>query len=89
MYRYIQVATSTFLIGLSWMHTETEALSSPRNAALYLGYCNATVVPSLRGCVLPSVRPSVRGPCEHDRDYSTPLRVSLSNFADMLTMMRG
>ena len=86
--------------------------------------------------VSPSVVPSVRGPCEHDRDYTVayffvklgrhvnhdermnpidfggqrskvkvtmdiygnklvntietePLHVSLSNLADMLTMMRG
>ena len=104
---------------------------SPRNA-LRWGYSNAAVVPS----VSPSVVPSVRGPCEHNRDYTvayffvklgrhfnhdkrmnpidfggqrskvkvtmdiygnklvntietTPLRVSLSNLVDMLTMIRG
>ena len=30
------------------------------------GYSNAAVVPS----VSPSVVPSVRGPCEHDRNYT-------------------
>ena len=36
-------------------------ISSPRNA-LRWGYSNAAVVPC--------VRPSVHGPCEHDRDYT-------------------
>ena len=40
-------------------------LLSPRNA-LRWGYSNAAVVP----CVRQSVRLSVRGPCEHDRDYT-------------------
>ena len=106
-------------------------LLSPRNA-LRWGYSNAAVVPS----VSPSVVPSVRGPCEHYRDYTVacffvklgrhvnhdermnpidfggqrskvkvtmgiygnklvntiatkPFCISLSNLADMLTMMRG
>ena len=41
------------------------SLLSPRNT-LRWGYSNAAVVPS----VSPSVVPSVRGPCEHDRDYT-------------------
>ena len=28
------------------------------------------MVPSVRACVVPSFRPSVRGPCEHDRDLT-------------------
>ena len=43
-----------------------QRLLSPRNA-LRWGYSNAAVVPCV--CVHPSVRPSVRGPCEHDRNY--------------------
>ena len=42
---------------------------SPRNA-LRWGYSNAAVVPSVRPSVCGSVRPSVRGPCEHNRDYT-------------------
>ena len=78
----------------------THCLLSPRNA-LRWGYSNAAVVPSVRPCVRVCVVPSVRGPCEHDRDYTvacwfrpsvdlvntietTPLRVSLSNLADLL-----
>ena len=44
-------------------------LLSPRNA-LRLGYSNAAVVPFVRPCVCASVRASVCGPCEHDRDYT-------------------
>ena len=44
-------------------------LLSPRNA-LRWGYSNAAVVPCVRACVCASVRASVRGPCEHDRDYT-------------------
>ena len=58
---------------------------SPRNV-LRWGYSNAAVVPCV--CVRPSVRPSVHGPCEHDRDYTVAC-FFLSNLADMLTMMRG
>ena len=111
------------------------SLLSPRNA-LRRGYSNAAVVPCVRACVCASVRASVRGPCEHDRDYSfacffvklgrhlnhdmrmnpidfagrrskvkvtmdmygnklvnkietKPLRISLSNLAHLLTMVRG
>ena len=46
------------------LHNYCSSLS-PRNA-LRWGYSNASVVP----CVVPSVRPSVHGPCEHDRDYT-------------------
>ena len=44
-------------------------LLSPRNA-LRWGYSNAAVVPSVRACVCAWFRPSVCGPCEHDRDYT-------------------
>ena len=58
---------------------------SPRNA-LRWGYINAAVVPSVRACVRPSVRP-----CADlvNTIETTPLHVSFSNLADMLTMMRG
>ena len=46
-----------------------KVLLSPRNA-LRWGYSNAAVVPSVSQSVRPSVVPSVRGPCEHDRDYT-------------------
>ena len=42
---------------------------SPRNA-LRWGYSNAAVVPCVCVCVCPCVRPSVRGPCENDRNYT-------------------
>ena len=56
-------------------------LLSPRNA-LRWGYSNAAVVPS----VLPSFRPykDLVNTIE-----TKPLHISLSNLADMLTMMRG
>ena len=38
---------------------------SPRNASQW-GYSNAAVVPSVCG----SIRPSVHGTCEHNRDYT-------------------
>ena len=44
-------------------------LLSPRNA-LRSGYSNAAVVPCVRACMCASVRASVRGPCEHNRDYT-------------------
>ena len=47
---------------LSWTCLVSRFLS-PRNA-LRWGYSNAAVVPSVRAWF----RPSVRGPCEHDRD---------------------
>ena len=58
-----------------------ELLLSPRNA-LRWGYSNAAVVPS----VLPSFRP-----CEDlvNTIETKPLHISLSNLADMLTMVRG
>ena len=28
------------------------------------------MVPCVRACVVQSFRPSVQGPCEHDRDYT-------------------
>ena len=54
---------------------------SPHNA-LRWGYSNAAVVP----CVRPSVRPSVD---LVNMIETTLLHVSLSNLADMLTMIRG
>ena len=63
-------------------------LLSPRNA-LRWGYSNAAVVPCVRPSVPPSVRPSVHGPYLVNTIETTPLHVSLSNLADMLTMMRG
>ena len=66
--------TAVFLCSLTAMTPQrenelwqfgNEKLLSPRNA-LRWGYSNAAVVPSVR----PSVVPSVRGPCEHDRDYT-------------------
>ena len=59
------------------------AFLSPRNALLW-GYSNAAVVPCVR--VLGSVRPCVD---LVNTIETTPLRVSLSNLSDMLTMMRG
>ena len=56
-------------------------LLSPRNA-LRWGYSNAAVVPS----VSPWFRPCVD---LLNTIETTPLRVSLSNLVDMLTMMRG
>ena len=67
---WIQVAHSTFLH--YWFTNNADStfvnnpflnLLSPRNA-LRWGYSNAAVVPCVRVCVVPSVR----GPCEHDRD---------------------
>ena len=58
-----------------------DVLLSPRNA-LRWGYSNAAVVP----CVRASVRPSVD---LVNTIETTLLHVSLSNLADMLTMMRG
>ena len=58
---------------------------SPRNT-LRWGYSNAAVVPSVRPSVCGSVRP-----CEDlvNTIETKPLHISLSNLADMLTMMRG
>ena len=62
-------------------------LLSLRNA-LRWGYSNAAVVPCVRPCVC--VRPSGRpGVDIVNTIETTPLHVSLSNLADMLTMMRG
>ena len=58
-----------------------ESLLSPRNA-LRWGYSNAAVVPCVCVCVCPSV--DLVNTIE-----TTPLHVSLSNLADMLTMMRA
>ena len=58
---------------------------SPRNT-LRSGYSNAAVVPSVRQCVVLSVRPCVD---LVNTIETIPLHVSLSNLADMLTMMRG
>ena len=60
-------------------------LLSPRNA-LRWGYSNAAVVPSVRPSVCGSVRPCVD---LVNTTETIPLHVSLSNLADMLTMMRG
>ena len=61
------------------------ALLSPRNA-LRWGYSNAAVVPSVRACVVPSFRPSED---LVNTIETKPLHISLSNLADMFTMMRG
>ena len=67
------------------IHNEYDTLLSPRNA-LRWGYSNAAVVPCVRVCVRLSVRPSV----DLVNTIATkPLHISLSNLADMLTMMRG
>ena len=50
-------------------------------------YSNAAVVPSVRACVVPSFRPSVVDLV--NTIETKPLHISLSNLADMLTMMRG
>ena len=50
------------------------------------GYSNAAVVPCVRACVRLSVRPSVD---LVNTIETTPFHVSLSNLADLLTMMRG
>ena len=60
MKKYI---TCNRLFKLMIRHLTT--LLSPRNA-LRWGYSNTSVDPSVRG----SVRPSMRGLCEHDRDYT-------------------
>ena len=52
---------SVWVVQCSTIHD----LLSPRNA-LRWGYSNTAVVP----CVRPPVRPFVRGPCEHNRDYT-------------------
>ena len=54
---------------------------SPRNA-LRWGYSNAAVFPSVRGSI---------HACEDfvNTIETKPLHISLSNLADMLTMMRG
>ena len=58
---------------------------SPRNA-LRWGYSNAAVVPSVRPCVRGSIRP-----CKDlvNTIETTLLHISLSNLADMLTVIRG
>ena len=61
------------------------SLLSPRNA-LRWGYSNAAVVPSVRACVVPSFRPSED---LVNTIETKPLHISLSNLADMFTMIKG
>ena len=130
MYNVAILSCLFYLRHISVFH-QAKLLLSSRNA-LRWGYSNAAVVPSVRVWF----RPSVRGPCEHNRDYTVacffvklgrhvnhdermnpidfggqrskvkvtmdihgnklmntietkPLCISLSNLADMLTMVRG
>ena len=61
------------------------SLLSPRNA-LRWGYSNAAVVLSVSQSVRPWFRPCVD---LVNTIETTPLHISLSNLADMLTMTRG
>ena len=70
---------------LSYGLSAKREILSPRNA-LRWGYSNAAVVPCVCVCVCPCVRASVD---LVNTIETTPLHVSLSNLADVLTMMRG
>ena len=83
---YHEESVKTILIWLRWtVLTCARWFVSPRNA-LRWGYSNAAVVPSVSQSVRPWFRPCVD---LVNTIETTPLHISLSNLADMLTMTRG
>ena len=83
--KFVRGGVKIYIVIQSFAQFRMGVLLSPRNK-LRWGYSNAAVVPCVCVCVCPWVRPSVD---LVNTIETTPLHVSLSNLADMLTMMRG